>query len=749
MKNKIKISRVYNKKVVASLLMSCLLAACGAGSDGIDRPDPNAPPAPTPTTPPEPPVLPPEPPQPEPIPAPEPIPGPTPTPQPEPTPLPPPVGASVTTISISASNDVAQNNVPVTFGQIFREGDLQATEGLVGNLADGTRIPLQLNIKAKHSDGSVRHALISAMIPRVTPTAVSMELIKTDSHTNPTTVTPQDLISKGFKANVIIKLGGVDYAVNAEDILGGQSVKWIEGSVANEWIVSAPLKDAAGNVHPHLHARFAIRYFAGVQKAKVDFSIENNWAYELGPQNFTYDVILTVDGNQVYSKTGLVHAHHTRWRKVFWWGGEPQVHIAHNTKYIIATKAVPNYDPNVVISPTAIANLKKTFVGTRTEPMGNGMAVPAMGATGGRPDIGLLPGWIVTYLLTMDKDAKYVALGTADLAGSWSMHYRDKKTDKPISLYDYPYMTLLGNPGDTLNPATKQREAFPTCGGVCTNTNQSDTSHAPNFSYLPYIVTGDYYYLEELQFWGMYNSFASNPGYRKNIQGLVSPDQVRGQAWALRLIGEAGYITPDDDRMKSHFTGIISSNIKWYDANYTNNPDATLGALTHGYAVVYNSGRGLAPWQDDFFTSSIGHLVDLGYNDAKPLLAWKSKFVVNRFVAPGMCWLLASNYSWNIKDESGVLYDSWEKMYKNSVSAPVTATECASQAMADAMGTKIREMSGYSYSNTGFPSNLQPALAYSVNAGIPGAREAWNLFMTRNVLPDYHNSAQFAIVPRQ
>ena len=31
------------------------------------------------------------------------------------------------------------------------------------------------------------------------------------------------------------------------------------------------------------------------------------------------------------------------------------------------------------------------------------------------------------YLLSMDKRAKDVMLGTADLAGSWSSHFRDKR----------------------------------------------------------------------------------------------------------------------------------------------------------------------------------------------------------------------------------------------------------------------------------------------------------------------------------
>ena len=57
-------------------------------------------------------------------------------------------------------------------------------------------------------------------------------------------------------------------------------------------------------------------------------------------------------------------------------------------------------------------------------------------------------------------------------------------------------------------------------------------------------------------------------------------------------------------------------------------------------------------------------------------------------------------------------------------------------------------MSGYASSAIGYPSNMQPALAYAVDAlGEPG-RKAWDLFMARSIKPDYSGAPQFAIVPR-
>lgn len=59
---------------------------------------------------------------------------------------------------------IAQSNVPLTFGQVFREGNIPAGYGVT--LLKGTsNISTQLDIKATHKDGSVRHGIISTIIP--------------------------------------------------------------------------------------------------------------------------------------------------------------------------------------------------------------------------------------------------------------------------------------------------------------------------------------------------------------------------------------------------------------------------------------------------------------------------------------------------------------------------------------------------------------------------------------------------------
>jgi len=666
-----------------------------------------------------------------------------------------PIEGAITDVTVENTEASPQNSVPITFGQVFAKGDIFPTDSIVGKTSDGETLALQFNVKATHPDGSVRHAIISTLLPNLPMGSAQHFGIVKISGVGPATapLSPADMLAKGFAANVKITLDGQGYSASVAPALAkGAYSTWLSGPIANEWIASVPLVSSAhGTVHPHLTVRFAIRSYAGQQAAKVDVIVENDWAYQPDPQNFTYDVAVTVGDATVYTKSTLTHYHHARWRKTFWWGRTPQINIRENTAYLIASKAVPNYDQTFTASSSLF---DAAWTGSKTEPMGSGVALPAMPTTGGRPDIGLMPAWATVYLLSMDHGARDVTLGTADLAGSWSVHYRDQKTDRPVSLINYPYMTILGEPQATYNPATKKFESFPICTN-CANPNLADSAHQPAFNYLPYLLTGDFYQLEELQFWAMWNSFKTNPDYRGQILGLVYREQVRDQAWSMRNIAEAAYITPDKDPLKRQLQGFVTNNLAWYNANYTNNPKAnTLGINVDG-GFPYNNNTGIAPWQDDFFTSSIGHIAELEFAGAKDLLVYKAKFSVSRMTDPGYCWIFGSAYSLIVRPSiNSPFYASISQTYAPTLAATypkipeMSSLPCAGPALAGALRLSVGEMVGYSKSATGFPSNMQPALAFSVDSGAKGAAAAWKTFMDRSVKPDYATEPQFAILPR-
>jgi hypothetical protein len=667
-------------------------------------------------------------------------------------PSPVPAGGTIVNLKLESTASTDQTNVPFTLGHVFARGGLLSSETIAGKLSDGTLIPLQFDPKAKHIDGSIRHAVISGVIPKLTAKQIeTLSLIKAAATPTLAGLTPSESLGGAFSADVLLTLNGVTLTASPKERLqSGQFKSWLHGPSVNEYIVTVPFTTSSGEAHPHLTARFAIRAYTGLARAKVDVVIENNWAYEPGPQNFTYDVQIKIGGSAVYSKAALVHAHHSRWKKTFWWGEAPGLHIRHDPAYLIATRALPNYDPSIVISEKALANQMSLWTGTRIEPMGPGLALAYMPTTGGRNDIGLLPSWGVIHLLSQDPRAATVDLGTADLAGSFPIHYRDRKTDLPLSIIDWPYSTLLGTPSDAYNPATKKSESFPACGGVCSSTNVPDSSHHPSLNYLPYLLTGDHYQLEELQFWAAFVIFQHNPGYRQFAKGLVKGDQVRGQAWSLRTLADAAYISPDDHPLKQQFMTLLDNNLEWFNATYVNDPAANgFGMIVNGYALGYNGNRGLAPWQDDFFTQAIGHIYELGFEKARPLLAWKAKFTIGRMTDPGFCWIVAGAYSLNVRDSAtSPFYTSMAQAYQGTFASDFTSLACGSAEMAKNLGLAVGEMTGYASSPMGYPSNMQPALAYAAMSGARGGAEAWRIFINRPIKPSYTESPQFGIVPR-
>jgi hypothetical protein len=662
-----------------------------------------------------------------------------------------PTGPGVTSVQLTSSATTTQTNAATTFGQVFAQGDVPNGSTVVGKTASGAAVPTQVDVKARHADGSVRHAVITVQLPSAAANqSESVSLVRSTAAATPAASTPAALLNSGFTASMSATIGGTVYTASADSLLkSGKYTTWLSGSLVNEWIVSAPLKSASGVEHPHLTAQFAIRYYAGSKTARVDVTVENGWAYEAAPQNATYNAQVMVGGKSVYNQAALTHYHHARWRKVFWWGNEPKLDVKHNIPYLIVTKAIPNYDQTLGIKDAAIASWNTKWTSSKTGPMNPGLGMAYMPTTGARPDLGLMPAWSALYVLTMDQRVKNITIGMSEQAGSWSAHYRNKTTGRPVTLAEFPYMTTLNAPGDTLNPATKKREAFPDCpAAVCTTPMTSDTAHQPGFSYLPYLVTGDYYHLEELEFWANFSSFASNPAYREWAKGLVKSDQARGQAWTLRTLAEAAYITPDSDPQKAVFTAMVNNNIGWYNETYSNNASANkLGVLDSGHALTYDSSTALAPWQDDFFTSVIGHAVELGFTNAQPLLAWKSKFPVDRMVGDGYCWIQAPAYNLKVRDTAtAAFYTTISQVYQKNFDSTFTKLACGSAAMATSLKLRTGEMVGY-VSADGAASIIQPALAYSASANANG-KKAWALFAARPFKPDYTSQPQFAIVPR-
>ena len=686
----------------------------------------------------------------------------------------------VVSAQLISGSDREASHVPVTFGQVFRASDLPAGRGLTATV-DGRAVALQVDRKASWPDGSLRHAVLSARIPHLGAgehallTLSKTALSDNAAQSSAPQIKLNDLLATTFDATIALERDGQRYHLSARTLLQNardtgackdwaQTCKqWLAGPLVSEWIVGAPLVGPNGTA-AHLVGYFHVRAYAdangAIDHVRVDTVIENNWAYVKDPGNQTYDVRIQV-GEHGYSRDHIRHFRQARWHEVLWWRQKPAVYVRPNGAYIQASGAVSRYAD---IQPTA------AFLDRRPAsfpPMSYGDQSPHMGATGAQAAIGPLPRWSSTYILSTDARAFAWMTANDDAAGSYAFHYRDSETGRPLQISRHPYVTLADY--DHAAKAGKQAyhtDLLPKCRSRCGSPIRFDIAHHPSIGYLPYLVSGDYYYLEEMQFAASYVELWANPTYRQYAKGTLmhAQGQVRGQAWSLRSIADAAFATPDGDPMKRYFRGLMRNILAQYNQRYVDNPDRhPLHVLDDYGAVIYplNGATrvGVGPWQADFFAWAVGHAAEQGFEGARRLSRWLSVFQVARMTGAqghadnGYCWINAAAYKLQIRPaQYAPSYRDVDAAYRASFPR-LSGLACGSQPMANQLSTRKHryqagEMTGYAASATGFPANLQIGLAMAVQSGIAGSARAWQIFAQRRIKPDYRNYPNFAVVPR-
>ncbi|MBC7905697.1 MAG: hypothetical protein H7Y60_02990 [Rhodospirillaceae bacterium] len=436
---------------------------------------------------------------------------------------------------------------------------------------------------------------------------------------------------------------------------GQNAGKWLAGPLANEALVVSPLvEESSGRPHPQLTARFHARQYPD-GRLRTDVVMENDWAYEPNPGNLSYDLVIR-DGDKVlYARKGINHYHHARWHQVVWSGAAPQIELRHSSRHLFASRAVWNYDSD--IAEAALADVKKQLDASDTGPMGPALLTQYMPMTGGRDDIGPVPRWTAMFLLTQDPRARAAMMAVADAAGSVPIHYRDRPTNQPVSLDAHPGMAMSrGKPSG--------RDAFP----ELTNSDTPwtpDPAHQPSLAYVPYLVTGDQFYLDEILFWANYDMASLDPGYRGGAKGLVSQDQVRAQAWALRTLGEAARAAADSHPMKRYFTTRLANNLTWYVERYPRNSNRQISPKL-AWVEKHDGPGTTAPWQNDFLALVMGQLAEAGDSMAAEFFHWHARFTVGRWTnqGTGYCRAMAPAYYINLRTTGGAAIEDWGTLFR-------------------------------------------------------------------------------------
>lgn len=580
-------------------------------------------------------------------------------------------------VEIRNLSDRTLRDVPVTFGQVFKLDDFG--RGVFVS-ADGDPIQAQVDVKRRHERGSIRFAIVSMVLDELPPNGSVKLLLKegNERRDSAARVSLDQLVKTDFDASVTFRFpDGVERRVSFRDLVGDADAPpttWLKGPVATEWCVSGPPTDKDAGPDPDLTVQFQVRTYRDGRLARVSMVVENCWDH--WADNIRYDVTVEVGGKQVFCQNAVDHRRLSRWRKVFWWGGpKPPVHVVHDLDYMTSTGALPNYDTTLEIPPPTQSEQRLLRMeGPDWQILGRGALTAYMPTTGGRPEIASYPEWTVRYLLTMDPQRKALVLASGDLAGSWPIHVRVRETKRIMTIDQRPKFWLDARGTD--RPEWKPPRHKPGADQVKLS---PDLAHQGSVAYVPYLVTGDFYYLEEAYFWANYCLLATWYHPRRNEEGILS-GQIRGNAWALRNIGDAAWIAPADhidevvyfdtkirnniaDRIRRMYGPPEYSKLGFWGIRTTQ--DARIQKPANPRWMI------IAPWEHDYLIWSLHHLVELGYAEAaKPrdfLLRWRVGMLTNE---PDFDARMATPYRFVVgekaADDKVTFYEDWKKLQQEN-----------------------------------------------------------------------------------
>ena len=544
----------------------------------------------------------------------------------------------------------------ISFQQVFKAGQVSPGDNLIA-IVNGTKIPVQMDVKTFNPDGSVQSALLTLSQPAI-PANTSLSLMLSTLGVAPAApLSLSGLTDSNYNLTVSLAIhGGSTINLDAATLLqqalaAGKVSYWQQGPLATQGRIDVPI---SGSLHVTLDIT---RYADGTTSTDVQFN--NDYAMQSTGGNTVYDVAISQNGSTVLSQSNITQYQYQTWHKVISSNGNANVNIVHDINYLEQTGAIPNYDLAAGVSASTLSS----EVITGNQILGPGSVTQNMPMAGGRGDIGPMPSWNAVWLMTQNQQAAQFALAQADAAGSVPWHFFDPKTGNYVDLKNYP--TLWADPRGT--PTLTQQ---PSAASGWT----PESSHQPDLSYVAYLMTGSRYYLDQLNAQATFSELSVWPAPRQNGLGLVANgyDQVRAQAWSLRQIDEAASANPDGSAEKATFTQLANNNWHWLVSQiptWTAQEGQAYGYLPGAYGD--GTGAMMAPWQQDYFASTAIQAAEGGNADALTFLKWESNFLVGRFLnsANGFNPHDGVAYNLNVGNGSGQDYNTWAQIEQATVAA--------------------------------------------------------------------------------
>ena len=629
---------------------------------------------------------------------------------------------------------------PFCVGFAFRKGDIPAGSTVVSSQV----ATLQVTARNAWPDGSLKFALLAGRADLSAGTGLGVTLRRAGSSSaSGTALTTADLRRTAITAEVACGSYGTVAWAGADWDAPFKTVA--SGPVMSSWIY----RKAVGS-DAHLVAWLEVRHFVGGSVEVLPW-IENGYINVASPSNRSATYRFTLGGSERFN--ALVDLkHHQRTPLVsgaalsYWAGTAGELTVQHDALYMMASELVPSYFTRSGATDGLVAALPAAYT-----PLQRGSFNydgDSMASSGYQDPIGLLPQHDVLYLTADSPNVFAAVVRNGYSAGRWGIHYRDEATQRPLRFTQHPTRVITDFQGFKDNGSSSTGTRTPVATGG--NPPTWDIAHSPCVGYMAYLVTGRWYFMEEVQFSTTANYLGNgdNTALRTGSQGLVQTAvdawQTRSCAWDWRARVQALTVTPDDDvDLRSEFIRSVELNIDHFYGRYVAQPNNPYGWVMPG--EQYNGGLDEgANWQQDFVTAAFGWSVamDLPLSAAaktklNAFFQWKARSAVLRLGPVSDFWFVnGSPYTMRIGTGLSVA------SYANGTGPwlpNAAAVYAATYATRPSWFSQTEGVLSSEYDIGSWPramwGNLQPAISYAVRLGVPGALDAYNRMVSASNWP--------------
>ena len=480
-------------------------------------------------------------------------------------------------------------------------------------------LPTQTDVKTRWADGSIRFAVVTAAVSEagsyaITPTFDVTGHVALDA--TPVEVRFTTDVTDGTDATDESSAIAVMPTATSPDSL------WLDGGLVTEGRWAVIPTDSDGQALSGLRVLFDQRTFLdGTRRLEVTVENADDTA-ENQLRNIAVQIWADADRNGLldellFDRSDIAMGSGTRFIQRFDFGLTASA-VTPDLEPLFRSGALPRYAAAVTdVIDSAFGEdgqLRSEF-----DLLGAGDLNPYMGSPAGRPEIAPYTDWTARYLVHRRPEQADYLLRMGDLAGSWPIHLREPS--------DGRFVSLAGRPNFWFDVRSDEHMRSDQWGG---SPLLPDNAHVPGgLALVPYLITGDHFYADEVGFWANYAvlstwqgnsptddaSRAGGNAAAGSGRGILATNQVRGFAWGLRNISDAAAYLPDSDPMRQQFQRIVRENLTWLDDWTRRHTGPLQMAWLPGYGTeVDNDHQRFAQlWMYDYLAWSIQHALQLGF----------------------------------------------------------------------------------------------------------------------------------------